>query len=114
LTSLPLVIRYLQKPDIAEWAALRHGLWPHLSLERHRVDISEILGRGGVRGYGCFLGGEAALADDGQPILIGFAELAIRPYANGCTQTPVPFLEGIFVDEAYRRNGAASADRSDE
>lgn len=36
---------------------------------------------------------------------IGFAEVAIRPYANGCDSQPVAFLEGIWVAEPARRRG---------
>jgi aminoglycoside 6'-N-acetyltransferase I len=39
---------------------------------------------------------------------VGFAELAIRKYANGCTSRPVPFLEGIWVKGEFRRNGIAT------
>jgi aminoglycoside 6'-N-acetyltransferase I len=31
--------------------------------------------------------------------------LALRKYANGCDSRPVPFLEGIWVDAAFRRRG---------
>ena len=36
---------------------------------------------------------------------VGFAEVSIRKYANGCEQTPVPFLEGIWVSPMHRRKG---------
>ncbi len=36
---------------------------------------------------------------------VGFAEVAVRKYANGCESQPVPFLEGIWVDPRYRRSG---------
>jgi aminoglycoside 6'-N-acetyltransferase I len=35
----------------------------------------------------------------------GFAEVAVRSYANGCETHPVPFLEGIWVDPQFRRQG---------
>jgi aminoglycoside 6'-N-acetyltransferase I len=35
----------------------------------------------------------------------GFAEIAIRKYANGCDSRPVAFLEGIWVSEEFRRCG---------
>src|SRR5262245_30509124 len=40
---------------------------------------------------------------DGEPA--GFAEVALRPYANGCDTRPVPFLEGIWVEPRFRRQG---------
>lgn len=40
----------------------------------------------------------------------GFAELAIRnDYVSGCDFSPTAFLEGIFVDEKYRKLGVARA-----
>lgn len=39
--------------------------------------------------------------------LCGWAELGTRPYAEGCTTSPVAYLEGIWVDEAHRRAGVA-------
>ena len=57
--------------------------------------------QGGV-GYGAF---------DPEGELVGFAEVSIRAYANGCTSTPVPVLEGIFVEERSRRMGIAGPDR---
>ncbi len=34
---------------------------------------------------------------------VGFAEVSIRKAANGCATQPVPFLEGIWVRDADRR-----------
>jgi aminoglycoside 6'-N-acetyltransferase I len=40
--------------------------------------------------------------------LAGFAEAALRhDYVNGCETSPVAFLEGLYVDPAYRRQGVA-------
>ena len=47
--------------------------------------------------------GFIAETDDGAPV--GFAEITIRPFANGCDSRPVPFLEGIWVEAALRRRG---------
>ena len=57
-----------------------------------------MLGQQGGVGYGAF-------SPDGA--LVAFAEVSIRAYANGCTSTPVPFLEGILVEERSRRMGIA-------
>ena len=43
---------------------------------------------------------------DGMPA--GFAELAIRDYANGCAGRPVPFLEGVFVRQEFRRRAVGA------
>ena len=36
---------------------------------------------------------------------VGFAELSIRPYAEGCRTDRVAFLEGWYVVPAARRRG---------
>jgi len=40
---------------------------------------------------------------------IGFAELSIRSCADGCESDRVAYLEGWFVDSAFRRQGAGAA-----
>jgi hypothetical protein len=39
---------------------------------------------------------------------IGFAQVAVRKYANGCDTQPVAFLERIWVDPQFRRRGIGS------
>ena len=39
----------------------------------------------------------------------GFLELSLRPYAEGCTSKPVPFVEGWFVTPLARHKGAGRA-----
>ncbi|WP_432444450.1 GNAT family N-acetyltransferase [Rhizobium leguminosarum] len=51
--------------------------------------------------------GYLALRPDQAPL--GFAEICIREYANGCTAQPVPFLEGIWIDPKHRRQGVGRA-----
>jgi aminoglycoside 6'-N-acetyltransferase I len=41
--------------------------------------------------------------------LVGFVELSVRPYANGCDSRPVPFIEGWYVKPAVRRQGVGRA-----
>ncbi|GGF87458.1 aminoglycoside N(6')-acetyltransferase type 1 [Rhizobium wenxiniae] len=89
-------IRRCDDADLAEWASLRHALWPNGSAEQHAEEIAAALPNGVLRGY---------LAIDGQGRGIGFAEVSIRRYANGSTQSPVPFLEGIWIAPAHRQHG---------
>ena len=49
------------------------------------------------------------LAVDGDKA-VGFAQCQLRhDYVEGCHTSPVGFLEGVFVDDAYRRSGVARA-----
>jgi aminoglycoside 6'-N-acetyltransferase I len=51
--------------------------------------------------------GETVLVwDDGDGALGGFISLTVRPWANGCERSPVPFVEGWYVVASSRRRGA--------
>jgi aminoglycoside 6'-N-acetyltransferase I len=86
------------RADADAWVALRKKLWPHESDEDLRAQSDEqlesadslvLIGRAG----------DAALA---------FAEATLRrDYVNGCSTSPVAFLEGIYVEPAWRRHGIA-------
>src|ERR1700744_3883270 len=44
---------------------------------------------------------------DGQ--VVGFLEVSLRDYAEGAESSPVGFLEGLYVQEEYRKRGIARA-----
>jgi aminoglycoside 6'-N-acetyltransferase I len=41
--------------------------------------------------------------------IVGFLELDFRPYAPDCRSSPVPFIEGWFVEPAWQRRGIGRA-----
>ncbi len=90
-----LRVRVMEASDRLAWAEMRAVLWPEASGEEHAHDIDDMLRSDRAWGFVAEVGGTPA----------GFAELAIRDYANGCASRPVPFLEGIFVREEFRRRG---------
>jgi aminoglycoside 6'-N-acetyltransferase I len=86
-----------------DWAEMRAALWPELSVESHRSDISKL-----------FLGSNPrcvafiALSEAGSPV--GFAEATLRhDFVNGCETSPVLFLEGIYVQPAAREKGVGAS-----
>jgi aminoglycoside 6'-N-acetyltransferase I len=92
---IDLRIRVMEARDRLAWAEMRAALWPEESAQEHTHGTDDVLRSDRAWGF---------MAEvDGAPA--GFAELAIRDYANGCASRPVPFLEGIFVREAFRRRG---------
>lgn len=91
-------VREMTEADLAIWAEMRMALWPGDPREAHANEIGEILRDALAWSF-------IAETASGQPA--GFAELAIRKYANGCESRPVPFLEGIWVNPQFRRQGAA-------
>jgi aminoglycoside 6'-N-acetyltransferase I len=90
-----LSVREFGPADRSAWAEMRGALWPESDLPTHAAEIDDMFDSTGVWGF---------IAEiDGAPV--GFAEIAIRPYANGCDSRPVPFLEGIWVKAPFRRQG---------
>jgi aminoglycoside 6'-N-acetyltransferase I len=95
LDPIDLRVRVMEAQDRLAWAEMRAALWPEASGEEHAHDIDDVLRAHRAWAFIAEVGGTPA----------GFAELAIRDYANGCASRPVPFLEGIFVREEFRRCG---------
>jgi aminoglycoside 6'-N-acetyltransferase I len=85
--------------DLDAWVSLRLALWPSENEPGLRRNARDLLARGEEAVV--FL----AFADDAA---IGFAEATLRhDNVNGCDTSPVGFLEGLYVREAYRRRGVA-------
>jgi aminoglycoside 6'-N-acetyltransferase I len=80
--------------DRAIWAEMRIAVWPDETAREHAKMADELLSDGDVWGL-------IAEATDGTAI--GFAEIAVRKYANGCDARPVAFLEGVWVKPQFRR-----------
>jgi aminoglycoside 6'-N-acetyltransferase I len=91
-----IAIRPLSIADRDGWAAMRHALWPHATLEELAAEMDGLFGPD-FAGFGAFDGA----------MLIGFAEVSQRPYGDGCDTAPVAWLEGILVRHAYRRANVA-------
>jgi aminoglycoside 6'-N-acetyltransferase I len=86
-------VRQMGPLDLSAWAEMRVRLWPESSVAEHTKDIAEILGSKDYWGF---------LAETSKGAPVGFAEVAIRAYANGCETRPVAFLEGVWVAPELR------------
>jgi aminoglycoside 6'-N-acetyltransferase I len=93
---MKIIVREMRAEDRAAWASMRAALWPEEDTSVLAQEIGGFLGSDEAWGF-------IAETADGAPV--GFAELAIRNYANGCETQPVPFLEGIWVKDEFRRQG---------
>jgi aminoglycoside 6'-N-acetyltransferase I len=92
---MEVLVREMQASDRAAWTQMRVALWPAEAQAAHAKMIETLLRGDNAWGF--------VAESDGTPA--GFAELAIRNYANGCESAPVPFLEGIWVSPLRRRQG---------
>ena len=94
------VIRRATPEDLKAWSALRAELWPIESAEEHAVEAAQMLTANDA---------DALVAVDASGRIIGFVEVSLRPYAEGCNSSPVGFIEGWYVDAAHRRTRIGAA-----
>jgi aminoglycoside 6'-N-acetyltransferase I len=96
--GMHIAIRTASPEDRDEWVRLRWELWPDCPAERHSLEMVQILGMPGM----------VALAFVDQK-LTGFAEVSVRSdHVEGTVSSPVPYLEGWYVQPAHRGQGAVA------
>jgi aminoglycoside 6'-N-acetyltransferase I len=93
-------VRGIRPADQAEWLRMRRALWDDCPDEEQVREMDEIL------------------KDDDEAVFVaerpggglsGFLEASIRPWAIGCNQHPVGYIEGWYVDPDVRRQGVGRA-----
>jgi aminoglycoside 6'-N-acetyltransferase I len=93
-------IRKANKSDLNEYKRMRKLLWPECSIDQHELEIDLILSSSGT----------VLVAEISKSNLIGFAEISIRSdHVEGTTESPVPYLEGWYVDSEFRGKGVGKA-----
>ncbi len=90
-------VRPAQESDRESWLEMRLLLWPDGTPQDFEPEMTELLERGHA-----FVALEEGVA-------VGFAEVSLRPYAEGCDSSPVAFLEGWFVRQSHRGQGVGRA-----
>jgi aminoglycoside 6'-N-acetyltransferase I len=94
-------VREVTAADRPEWLRMRIALWPD-SLADHDADTKRFFEARDERN-------RTFVAEDEGGTIVGFLELGERSYAPGCASSPVPYIEGWFVDAEARRRGAGAA-----
>lgn len=92
----------LKHADCEPLSRHREALWPESSAAEHAQELAAMLasGRNGTMPLAIFV------AETTGGALVGFLEVGLRSHADGCdSKTPVAFLEGLYVAEAFRRKG---------
>jgi len=98
-----MIVRDVRARDAQAWLRLRHALWPDHVASEHAAEITEFLeGRSGEPLA-------VLVAANGADELMGFAELSIRAYAEGCHTDRVAYLEGWYVVPDARNQGVGRA-----
>ena len=91
-------IRKSTQDDLQLVAKLALELWPDNSMNAISAEFMQLLQSSDAAVFLAFLDGKA----------VGFAECKLRAdYVEGTDTSPVGYLEGIYVCEAYRMRGIA-------
>jgi aminoglycoside 6'-N-acetyltransferase I len=84
-------VRPLRREDLPAYLALRRELWPEAGEEGVEALLEDLQ--------------QAAFVAEVEGELVGFVEVGLRPYAEGCETSPVGYLEGWYVRPPWRRQG---------
>jgi len=95
-----IFIRRVVVQDIEQWLSMRLSLWPDTDEHLHRKEIAMMLANSDRN---CVF-----VCEDLQGVLIGFSEVSLREWAEGCLSSPVGYLEGWFVKKTKRKKGAGA------
>lgn len=93
-------IRNILLEDVEAWRRMRQELWPD---EEHAAEVAAFFD-GDRRNPA-----EVLLAVEADGGAVGFAEVSIRPYAEGCLTGRIAYLEGWYVEEGHRGRGIGGA-----
>ncbi len=97
-----MLLRPAQRDDAALWERMRQSLWPSPAGE-HAAEIAAFFEEKENAAT------ETLLAFDDENKPLGFVELSIRNYAEGCVTNRVVYLEGWYVEPRARRQGVGKA-----
>jgi aminoglycoside 6'-N-acetyltransferase I len=95
-----MIIRKITEQDRSEWARLRDALWPG-SLDAHEKETQAYFASKSTS--------PVVFVGEWEGQVVGFLELGFRPYAPGCNSSPVPFIEGWYVEPGVRKQGLGRA-----
>jgi len=102
--AVDVKVRPAGAADAAVWLELRRALWPEDVPGEHRREVDAYFAGKFPRHPWAVL-----LAEDDAGSALGFAEVSIRPWAEGCRTHRVAYLEGWFVAADARERGAGRA-----
>ncbi|HEY1868452.1 MAG TPA: GNAT family N-acetyltransferase [Candidatus Cybelea sp.] len=96
-------IRPVRQSDKPTWAALRARLWPSADAMQLASEAAGFLEGNAIPTIAAVF-----LAEEGTAA-VGFLELALRSFSDGCISMPVPHVEGWYVEPSARGRGVGRA-----
>ena len=96
-----ITIDPMRPDDLPAWRNLRHKLGPEWVIEGFDQEAKRYFDTGLIDALP-----HMVLAARRAGIVVGFAEVSLRAYAEGAHSSPVGYLEGWFVDQSCRGLGA--------
>ncbi len=100
------MIRPATPSDLDRLAQLCHALWPEGPVAEHAHELVPKLTGQSPSSLPLTL----LVAESPGRQVIGFAEVGLRSHADGCDDAhPVGYLEGWYVEPAFRRQGIGRA-----
>ena len=90
------IIKKISACDYEALATLRHKSWPQDSISAHHKDIMALF----AKDRPLYARRDGFIAYDDRHA-VGFIELSLRPYVNGCLKSPVGFIEGLYCAPDY-------------
>lgn len=98
-----ITVRRAKPSDAASWLQMRLALWPDGSEAEHRAEMERFFADDAREPLAVLV------AEKGAGGVVGFAELSLRAYAEGCRSDRVAYLEGWYVVPEARREGVGRA-----
>jgi aminoglycoside 6'-N-acetyltransferase I len=95
---MEIIIRRATAQDKPDWLRMRLLLWTYASAESFAPQLDAILADPNQAAF-------IASLPDGRRV--GFLEVGLRKYGEGCETSPVGYPEGVYVDEDMRGQGLA-------
>lgn len=99
-----MLIRSFRKHEAGGWGALRKRLWPGAEIDELTAQATSFLDGAQMPTIAA-----AFLAEEENGTPLGFIEIAIRSFSDGCDSMPVPHVEGWYVEPFARRHGVGRA-----
>lgn len=101
IQQMEISINYstITEADFQSWLKMSQKLWDDYTETELTVELQQIYNSSNQHSF---------IAKNEQQEAIGFINISIRQdYVEGAAHSPTGYLEGIFVEESYRKKGVA-------